>query len=1091
MTALPEWLWPLEDEEAVQEAERLIEETHKALRRMEADMSNQRSISQNLSEKTEKLKCALNTKIQTLEQELKGFTELSSDQHGNEQPIHITHPTKDMSRSKENLQLNHLKSTKDQLSTHQKYSRPKKDMNTAEKVVLTAREKVEDALSMARNVSASLNQHLSTPSVVSRPLTLSQTNNIGIFEVKSKSDERSEQISERRLKQAQLPSISIKRNLDLQTIPSIQVSPGEKYVMANVSVSAVKHIDKSTTEADQQPEDSAGQERKELFSTGKHQPTICTPSELESTINQLAKQLAQVEELREVNQAQVNHVLQFLLSRVCSATQPPDRPNNLVDDQTKEDNVPTALSPASTMTSSSNSRSPIAYDSLSRFLETYKKAAEQNMLARKRAVSRKKKLANKREKDIQEAHLAGANHLLIGPFRHTSRLDVTSDNSKQNLHQNINQLNQASGVLLKEDDISVQKDSDTDSILENSTLNRSKLSFRVDSISKSPNEISRDGVFDSFVNLPQALPEGITGDEYEDDWEEEEDHQGQKKQDDGEVEQTAVFSKPILVSNSSDDPNVWQPEPTVEVLENEMKTLDLPQTKSKNVEYNEKGSSQGKQSICGSQPTISLNASSLVPMNDGKDSSNMDSNKVRQPFEGKSVCVSQQNGSMNASPQILRDDEKDQNLVTDVGKILSPTPNLEESNFVEEITKPTGTPLYQPTTENVAELTEKVNVMESNYGAHYTQDVKTKQCQVKRKRNSAAPLCLEGSSSDSEMNQKSRSSVGKPKRWDLKLREDLQLQSAILLNWQLEDRWRSRNRDMTRTKDQATSPSQNSDALADIQQQWQRTLDKLDQRLESIEASEKIHRELNELRLKAQEDLIKASVMNPTREEVNNVNCTRVPVKNQMVQTSPGSNEAVLSNKEMRYPPQSSIEILQQKPFMFLRNGIASDLKGRHQPLFSQNKEDLTAELLSFGQMGKLGRLGSSEQSHAKSPSSSTTSSQQQSSLMVSWSDGELRESGNGSCSCSEGEFCLCGDMKLDPVRSPPDGSQAYTYGDHVLKDMSQGEIFLSESKDLVRDTSHGEIADPCSKGGNLYHGYDMNAEESIASDGSVWELRK
>lgn len=40
--ALPEWLWPQEDEEAVQEAERLIEETHNTLRRMEAGIKDQR-----------------------------------------------------------------------------------------------------------------------------------------------------------------------------------------------------------------------------------------------------------------------------------------------------------------------------------------------------------------------------------------------------------------------------------------------------------------------------------------------------------------------------------------------------------------------------------------------------------------------------------------------------------------------------------------------------------------------------------------------------------------------------------------------------------------------------------------------------------------------------------------------------------------------------------------------------------------------------------------------------------------------------------------------------------------------------------------
>ncbi len=41
---LPEWLWPVEDEVAVQEAERLIEETHNTLRKMEAEMQVQQAL---------------------------------------------------------------------------------------------------------------------------------------------------------------------------------------------------------------------------------------------------------------------------------------------------------------------------------------------------------------------------------------------------------------------------------------------------------------------------------------------------------------------------------------------------------------------------------------------------------------------------------------------------------------------------------------------------------------------------------------------------------------------------------------------------------------------------------------------------------------------------------------------------------------------------------------------------------------------------------------------------------------------------------------------------------------------------------------
>lgn len=61
----------------------------------------------------------------------------------------------------------------------------------SEKVVLSARSKVEEALHVARNVAASLDQRLSSTSIPSKLLTTSQTSNIGVFEVKSKAYEES------------------------------------------------------------------------------------------------------------------------------------------------------------------------------------------------------------------------------------------------------------------------------------------------------------------------------------------------------------------------------------------------------------------------------------------------------------------------------------------------------------------------------------------------------------------------------------------------------------------------------------------------------------------------------------------------------------------------------------------------------------------------------------------------------------------------------------------------------------------------------------------------------------------------------------
>lgn len=73
-----------------------------------------------------------------------------------------------------------------------------------------------------------------------------------------------------------------------------------------------------------------------------------------------------------------------------------------------------------TTSSSDSSQYPIAYDSLSRFLETYKRAADQSMLARKRATVRRQKEVAKQKREIEKAQTV--NHLLIGPLRQASQL---------------------------------------------------------------------------------------------------------------------------------------------------------------------------------------------------------------------------------------------------------------------------------------------------------------------------------------------------------------------------------------------------------------------------------------------------------------------------------------------------------------------------------------------------------------------------------------------------------------------------------------------------------------------------------------------
>lgn len=85
----------------------------------------------------------------------------------------------------------------------------------------------------------------------------------------------------------------------------------------------------------------------------------------------------------------------------------------------------------------------------------------------------------------------------------------------------------------------------------------------------------------------------------------------------------------------------------------------------------------------------------------------------------------------------------------------------------------------------------------------------------------------------------------------------------------------------------------------------------------------------------------------------------------------------------------------------------------------------------------------------------------------VSLSDGEMRDSASGSCSCSEGEFCVCGGRRLCSERAPPDGSQTFSDGENFLKDLSQGEIIPSEADHTAKDTSHGEISGHFTAGTN------------------------
>lgn len=267
----------------------------------------------------------------------------------------------------------------------------------------------------------------------------------------------------------------------------------------------------------------------------------------------------------------------------------------------------------------------------------------------------------------------------------------------------------------------------------------------------------------------------------------------------------------------------------------------------------------------------------------------------------------------------------------------------------------------------------------------HLKNVKGKEQPSVRKRAENRHLRFSTSSSDTEPRSPSR----KTKLRDLRLRDDLQLQSAILLNWQLEDRWRSRNGEASSAREQHSTQLQENAFIADVERRWQRTLDQLDQRLKTIEDKERINQVVHEIRMQSREDLLRVPV---TEQKKNcdksslirdNVISTiaKASTKDQIVQTSPEKT--------------STINITREKPFPFIgfpdyRGDGLVFRSGR--PMSSQATgvslalptEDLTAELLTYSQMGILPRQEGSQLLPSKSPASSTSSSQiQQSSFVV------------------------------------------------------------------------------------------------------------
>ncbi|KAK3930137.1 Glutamine--fructose-6-phosphate aminotransferase [isomerizing] [Frankliniella fusca] len=1054
MSQLPEWLWPVEDEEAVQEAERLIEETHNTLRKMEADMQVHRALSQHLTSKTEKLKSSVNNKIQSLEKELKNFSE-PKEESCDKQPKCNT-PTG--SEQHESIRAN-VPKTSDPINiieskTHSSFTashqpeqlnrKHKNDSKSAEQVVISAREKVQEALAMARHVSASLDQHVSTAVLASKPSSVTQVSNVGLFKVKSQADEKKTLKTKPRLQQALLPSVSIKQSLEKQSILSIQVPPGEKIVRPNVSVFNIKH-EKVTT-----PQDSATTENISKEGEG-HGSTKCAQGafSLEKTVAQLSKHLMEVEELREINQSQVNHVLQYLLSRVSSSSQSQKGTNskNANVETSHIDTKETPESPVASSSSGSSNKYPIAYDSLSRFLETYKKAAEHNMKARKRAAECRHRELTKQKKEIHQSQISNQNHLLIGPLRQAVKSKVSGlDSSRSEYHKQKSYSSESDGYELS-------KNSALESAKDIS-MNKVLTSVRSNSNIYSP-EAEEDGAKQNShdTSLPShVIPSGgMIHDEYEDDWEEEEDHNGEQQSVISDLESNAniiivenhePLKPPSTVNSSSDQLSPKCPDSELSPSNLNMPNL-LPSEKEKSP-LDDDGHIKPQEAV--SPENLNRLAQSSQDQNvllNKKQEKEMDQISIRREHNILEEVLHEEGNEKNTT-EMVHHEISDPNFMLNKSKIL--IKEMEDK---------------QPIDETKAKL--------SHGGI--------------RKKTQARLLSSCSSSSDAEVNYEPRRPPRSARRWDLKLREDLQLQSAILLNWQLDNRLNNSNRKSDSTKDQPSSLYHKDQVIIDIENRWQRTLDELDLRLKTIEENEKINRITNEIRKQVLEEQTKTCKETKTvegrRNSLTNVDKilqtenTRV-LRDQTVQTSPlklpESQDEELARK-VAVPNQGVPFVLPQTFGSF--GGYL---------LSSHDNQDLTSELLAYGRMGILPSAISAGKKLSKSPTSSTTSSHlQQSSLAVSLSDGELQSS--GSCSCSEGEFCVCG-RKRCSERAPPDGSQlTVSDGENFLRDVSQGEIPPSKVKHVLQDTSFGEITRAA------FGSLDL-VGESIDSEDLEWDLR-
>lgn len=1014
MTGLPEWLWPVEDEEAVVAAERLIEETHQTLRRMEATMEAQRNSSQHPSGKSEKLKSALNVKINTLESGLKSLSESRRLVSSNIQPLKFIKAKPNVASTEVNsvdrlripLKPNSILDKQQHSLLLTKNRKTEKNVNTAEKEVLTARAKVQDALAVARNVSASLGQHVCPSSHKSKQHSTGsnqQVTNIGIFEVKSQADEKTK-TPKMRLEQALLPSISIKRGLEMQSIPSIQVLPGEKIATSNVSVFTVKHADEekrvSTSVSYNGRQDSIQNQ-----CTTNICPSNSVEVEAERAIAQLSKQLAEVEELREINQAQVNHVLKFLLSRVC--TQQPERsedqkippthhqPPTIPSKETK-DSFPSSVS-------SSNSESnpcPIAYDSLSRFLETYKRAAEHNMLARKRAVVRKQKTALRQKKETALAQTATDNHLLIGPLRRTVKVaesePLLTEADSKSLAQSHSLSNHSSDVM-------ENKTNDENHTKENYRNGDSSFSSDKEGLNlTSYRESNKTSSQTSSVFSPLKQFREVSGGEYEDDWEEEEDHYVQT-----EIDKEEQFLGP------SEQP--------IEEVEEYFHSSPNYQSQKSQID-----------------PSIS-------------------------PVEPLETSF-----NFNSANQSISDERR--NIIEREVQVLNEATEIRDMS--ESVESPVNDFIqtHHGNTPNVTSMVcENVDGEKSTIQSE--REVNTEQNQSGHRKDQEHHLSSSCSSPVNDCN--SRPPRRSSKWWDLKLREDIQLQSAILLNWQLEDRCKNKSNEADQNKDNLALQSKQREIIADVERRWQHTLDQLDQRLKSIEDTDRIHRLVNEIRIQLREEEAKGP---ETQRHIMPHTESKILMRDQIVQTSPDKCDSAAMNKGSQ---QLSLKEPQQKHALFPDFKLFADPE-KHRP--NQLNEDLTSELLAYSRMGILARP-EPEQVQARSLSSSTVSSHFLSSAAVSVSDGEMRESASGSCSCSEGEFCMCGGRRRYLERGPPDGSYTFSDGENFPRDVSQGEIPPSQMKGLLQDTSHGEI-------GVLSAGPDPVDEASLESDDTEWEHR-